>query len=37
MSTIRRVIRMATDKVCKSCGGYASNGYMCSRCMRQGK
>lgn len=36
MSIIRRALR-AADKICQSCGGYASNGYMCSRCMRQGK
>jgi hypothetical protein len=36
MSIIRRVLR-AADKVCRSCGGYASNGYKCSQCMRLGK
>lgn len=34
---MRTVIRRLRAKVCQSCGGYASNGYMCSRCMRQGK
>lgn len=34
---IHRLIRAAADKICKVCGGYASNGYMCARCMRQGK
>jgi hypothetical protein len=35
MSIIRRLLR--GDKVCSSCGGYASNGWKCAQCMRLGK
>ena len=37
MSIIRRALRAAADKVCQSCGGYASNGWKCAQCMRLGK
>lgn len=34
---MRTIIRAAADKVCRICGGYASNGWKCAQCMRLGK